>query len=75
LGSENEVEEILSRPLEDRPGTDGFRIVIGKTFAGRYLRVVYIPDPEPNTVFVVTAYDLRGKPLVAFRRRNRRTSR
>ena len=30
---------------------------------GRYLRVVYVPDPEPESVFVVTAYELTGKPL------------
>ena len=70
--SQDEVEEILLRPEEDRPGKEGSRIAIGKTFGGRYLRVIYVPDPEPNSVFVITAYELRGKPLVAFRRRRRR---
>ncbi len=70
--SENEVEEILIHSDEDRPGKEGSRIAIGRTSGGRYLRVIYVPDPEPNSVFVITAYELRGKPLIAFRRRRRR---
>ena len=70
--SESEVEEVLARPGEDRPGREGARIAIGRTVAGRYLRVVYVPDPEPNSLFVITAYELRGKPLTAYRRRRRR---
>ena len=69
--TETEVEEILLKPGEDRPGSDGSRIVIGRTSGGRYLRVIYVPDP--NSVFVITAYTLRGKPLLAYRRRQRRT--
>ena len=69
---ESEVEEVLTRPDEDRPGKDGSRVAIGRTHGGRYLKVIYVPDPEPNSVFVITAYDLRGKPLIAFRRRHRR---
>jgi hypothetical protein len=69
---EDEVENVLLAPVEDRPGKDGSRIAIGKTSGGRYLRVIYVPDPEPNSVFVITAYELRGKPLTAFRRRRRR---
>jgi hypothetical protein len=42
---------------------------IGRTEAGRILRVIYVRDPKPDSVFVVTAYELSGKPLVAFRRR------
>lgn len=70
--SEQEVEEILRRPGEDRPGREGSRVAIGRTSDGRYLRVIYVPDPEPDSVFVITAYDLRGKPLIAYRRRHRR---
>jgi hypothetical protein len=36
------------------------------------LKVVYVPDPIPQSVFVITAYDLVGKPLAAYRRRRRR---
>jgi len=69
---EKEVEEVLSSPGEDRPGREGSRVAIGKTSDGRCLRVIYVPDPEPNSAFVITAYELRGKPLVAYRRRRRR---
>lgn len=70
--SEDEVIEVLEEPGEDRAGREGSRIAIGQTAAGRYLRVIYVPDPEPNSVFVITAYDLTGKPLAAFRKRRRK---
>jgi len=69
---ETEVEEVLSNPGEDRPGREESRVAIGRTPGGRYLRVIYVPDPAPNSVFVITAYELRGKPLIAYRRRKRR---
>jgi hypothetical protein len=69
---EDEVADVLEGPGEDRPSREGSRIALGKTRAGRYLRVIYVPDPEPESVFVITAYDLRGKPLTAYRRRRRR---
>ncbi len=72
---EDEVEDILRRPGEDRLGRGGARVAIGQTRTGRYLRVIYIPDPEPASIFVITAYELRGKPLTAYRRRRRRRQR
>jgi hypothetical protein len=69
---EREVQDVLETPGEDRSGRDGSRIAVWQTRAGRYLRVIYIPDPEPESVFVVTAYELKGKPLFAYRRRRRR---
>ena len=72
---ENEVEDVLQKPGEDRPGKENSRIAIGKTQGGRYLRIIYVPDPEPNSVFVITAYELAGKPLKAYRRRGRRRQR
>jgi len=69
---ETEVEEVLERSGEDRPGLEGSRIAIGQTRAGRYLRVIYVPDPDPGSIFVITAYELQGKPLQAYRRRMRR---
>lgn len=69
---EEEVIDVLSSPGEDRPGRDGSRVALGKTRAGRYLRVIYVPDPELESVFVITAYELRGKPLFAYRRRLRK---
>ena len=70
--AEAETEDILVRPIEDRPGRDGARVAIGQTRAGRYLRVIYVPDPEPNSVFVITAFDLGAKPLRALRRRRKK---
>ena len=72
---EDEVEDVLRKPGEDRPGKENSRIAIGQTKAGRYLRVIYVPDPEPDSVFVITAYELAGKPLNAYRRRSRRRHR
>jgi hypothetical protein len=69
---EDEVLEVLEKADEDRPGTDGARIALGRTAAGRYLRVIYVPDPVPDRLFVITAYELTGKPLAAFRRRRRK---
>ena len=69
---ETEVEEVLSTPGEDRPGREGSRVEIGRISGGRYLRVIYVPDPAPNRAFVITAYELQGKPIMAYRRRRRR---
>lgn len=69
---EHEIEDVLARPGEDRPGRDGSRVALGQTREGRFLRVIYVPDPEPESVFVITAYELKGKTLTAFRRRMRR---
>ncbi|MFZ3137745.1 MAG: hypothetical protein WA126_10195 [Thermodesulfovibrionales bacterium] len=69
---ENEVEDVLLEPGEDRLGKEGSRIAMGQTNAGRYLRVIYVPDPEPRSVFVITAFELTGKPLTAYKRRRRK---
>ncbi len=70
--SENEVEDILSKPGEDRSGRDGSRVALGQTRAGRYLRVIYILDLKPKSIFVITAFDLIGKPLIAYKRRSQK---
>jgi hypothetical protein len=72
--SEQEAREVLARPLEDRLGREGSRVALGQTAAGRYLRVIYVPDPEPDSVFVITAYDLGAKAKRALRRRRKRKS-
>lgn len=43
--SEDEVEAVLERPQEDRPGAEGARVAVGQTQEGRYLRVIYVPTP------------------------------
>ena len=70
--SESEVEEVLEYPGEDRSGREGSRVAIGQTRSGRYLKVIYVPDAEPESIFVITAFELIGKPLLAYRRRSRR---
>ena len=73
--TEFEVEEVLQTAYEDRPGREGSRIAFGQTDEGRTLKVIYVPDPDPESVFVITAYELTGKPLAAYRRRRRRKKR
>ncbi len=68
-----EVEDILSRPMEDRLGSEGARVAVGQTRAGRHLRVIYVPDPHSNSLFIVTAYELGPKAKHALRRRRRRS--
>jgi len=70
--TEAEVYQVLVRRGDDFRGTRDSRIKFGQTLAGRYLKVIYVPDEESDTVFVITAYDLRDKALQAFRRRQRR---
>jgi hypothetical protein len=72
---EDEVEEVLARPMEDRAGRDGSRIALGQTEAGRYLRVICVPDPTPGSVFVITAHELGEKAQKALRRRQQSSKR
>jgi uncharacterized DUF497 family protein len=48
------------------------RFALGQSQAGRYLKVVYAPRNQGEGIFVITAYELRGKELRAYRRRRRR---
>jgi predicted aconitase with swiveling domain len=68
--SEDEVKDVLLKPGEDRSGREGSRVAIGQTRKGRYLRVIYVPEPE--SIFVITAFNLSGKPLMAYKRRSRK---
>jgi hypothetical protein len=70
--SEAEVEHVLRHSGEDRSGRDASRHALGQTAARRYSHVIYVPDEEDDGVFVVTAYEFRGKALQAYRRRRRR---
>ena len=72
---ENEVEDVLYFLEEDRRGRGRARVAIGRTSRGRYLRVIYVPHPDPDEILVITAYELRGKQLSAYRRRMRRRRR
>jgi hypothetical protein len=67
--NEDEVIDVLDKPGEGRAGS---RIALGQASSGRYLRVVYVADPEPDSVFVITAWELTGKPLTAYRKRRKK---
>lgn len=73
--TEDEVWQVLGSRGEDLPGTRNSRIKLGQTAAGRYLQVIYVPDEDPESVFVIAAYELRGKAKTAYRRRQRRKPR
>jgi hypothetical protein len=70
--AEHEVEDILRRPSQDIRGREDSRIAMGQTSAGRYLRVIYVADPLPDSVFVITAYELGPKAKRAVRRGKRK---
>jgi hypothetical protein len=69
---EDEVEDVLNHPMQDLRGRDESRMAIGKTEAGRYLKIVYTIDPAPDSVFVITAYELGAKAKRAVRRKRRK---
>ena len=70
--TEEEVFDVLRRPLENRAGSGDSRVLIGRTSAGRFLRVILAFDDDGEGVFVITAFQITGKPLTALRRRLRR---
>ena len=70
--SENEVEDILDRPLQDIGGSDDSRIAIGQTGEGRYLKVIYVPDATPDSIFGITAYEMGPKAKRTIRRKQRK---
>lgn len=74
--TETEVEEVLDYlATEVHTGRGNTRVLEGPTAAGQALRVVYLPEPAADALFVVTAYELRGKALQAYRKRRRKRSR
>ena len=59
--TEEEVEQVLRASGGDVQGGRGSRMKLGRTSAGRYLQVIYSPDEEPGSVFVITAYELTAR--------------
>ncbi len=51
------------------------RTMTGRTQDGRLLVVVYSKDPEPRSVYAITAYPLEGSGRHRYRRQNRRKNR
>ena len=74
--TEQEVYDILHKKrAEDSQGSGDSRLRVGQTKSGRYLQVIYVPDPEGDGVFVITDYDLKGQAMKAYRLRQRRKPR
>ena len=73
--TEDEVEYVLRMATEESAAQNHARQTLGQALSGRYLRVIHTDGREPGTVFVITAYELQGRQLQAFRRRQRRRGR
>ena len=69
---EDEIAEVMARPGAILPGRRDTLEALGQTRAGRYLKVIFLRDPIPDSVFVLTAYPLTGNALKAYRRNRRR---
>ncbi len=72
--TEAEVREVLAHPGLVLKGRENSRLALGQTEVGRYLKVVHAPRKDGPGLFVITAYELRGKELRAYRRRRGRKS-
>ena len=68
--TEEEVWEVLKNVGEDRSGYDETRYLIGQTDSGRFLRLIYRKFSEE--ILIITAYDVKGKDLHAFKRRRKK---
>src|SRR5262249_29924494 len=69
---EREVRAVLASPAACFPAVEGARMALGQIKAGeRYIKVIYVPDLESNSVFVITAFTIRGKMLKSCRSRQR----
>lgn len=73
--SEAEVHEALEWPLIQASGGDKSTILIGRTAAGRVLKLIFAESRGEDGIFVITAYDLPPKQLRALRRRLKRKGR
>ena len=74
--TEEEVEQVLRGRGEDLAAARNARMKLGQTASGQHLQVIYVPDDDDRrSLFVISAYDLRGKALKAFRRRQRKKPR
>jgi hypothetical protein len=70
-----EVRQVMVLPGQDYPADRNTRMKLGQTGAGRYRQVIYVPDKGGQSAFVITAYELKGKALKAYRRQQRRKPR
>ncbi|HWE96018.1 MAG TPA: DUF4258 domain-containing protein [Tepidisphaeraceae bacterium] len=73
--SEQEVRDVLRSPLEQIKGRGDSLIALGRTVAGRYLKVIFSPDEVGDGIFVITAFEPTDNEVRALRRRLRRRKR
>ncbi len=67
---EEEVISVIEHPGLLLHANRGSLMALGQTSAGRYLKVIY--REEDDEILVITAFDLRGNALKAYKRRRRR---
>ncbi|MBF6201965.1 BrnT family toxin [Nocardia cyriacigeorgica] len=65
-----EVEEAAQRPYHFTKGREGTNLLLGRTYAGRYLLVV-LSESEDGRWYVVTARDMTEPEQKAYERRAR----
>jgi hypothetical protein len=70
--TEEEVRQVLRHPVANVREDRNTRAIMGQTQAGRCLKVIFVPDEGGEGGFVVTAFELKGKGLKAYRRNKRR---
>ena len=71
--SEEEVFDVLERPLERVAGRDDSFVTIGRTRGGRILKVIGVPARDEDGILVITAFDLPARQVRAlYRRMSRR---
>lgn len=70
--TEEEVEDVLDAYQRITRGSGRSLIATGQTRSGRWLMVVFVEDPRPNSYFVITAYPPPPKALRAIRRHGRK---
>ena len=70
-----EVREAMDRPLIQTSGRDDSTIMIGRTIAGRVLKIICTDARDGDGIFVITAFDLPDKQLRALGRRLKRRGR
>lgn len=70
--TEREVQEVFRNSRDDIAARNNARFRYGPTDSGRHLKIIYSEDDDPDSIFVITAYNLEGNELRAYRRRRRR---
>ncbi len=73
--TEDEVWQVMRAKGDDVKAESNTRMKLGQTENGRYLQVIYKPDVEPMSFFIITAFPLAGKAKHSFRRRRGRKPR